>query len=66
MMIIGPVIKIPATMRISLRGMAAAVLDVSTMPCRCPGTLARHLDNFQAGLTSFLEIEAFDQDFQSP
>lgn len=43
-----------------------AVLDDSTMPCKCPGTLAYHLENIHKDFTVFLEARVFDFYFQSP
>lgn len=43
-----------------------AVLNDSTMPCRCRGTLAYHLENLHLDFKGFLKIKAFDLYFQSP
>ena len=44
----------------------SAVLDDSSMPCRCYQTLAFHLENFQLDLKAFLQEKCFDLYFQSP
>ena len=43
-----------------------AVLDNSTMPCRCQGTLAYHLQFLGEDLKGFLSVYKFDFYFQSP
>ena len=43
-----------------------AVLDDPTMPCRCNGTLAYHLENLQSDFKSYLREKQFDFFFQSP
>ncbi|KAL9099637.1 MAG: hypothetical protein Q9163_004889 [Psora crenata] len=43
-----------------------AVLDDVTMPCRCPGTLAYHLENLHQDFTAFLQARMFDFYSQSP
>ncbi|KAL9092881.1 MAG: hypothetical protein Q9165_004299 [Trypethelium subeluteriae] len=43
-----------------------AVLDNPTMPCRCPNTLAFHLEQLQTELQHFLGVKQFDLYFQSP
>ena len=43
-----------------------AALDDSTMPCRCPGTLASHLESLHRDLKAFLHTKLFDFYFQSP
>ncbi|KAL9129553.1 MAG: hypothetical protein Q9217_002009 [Psora testacea] len=43
-----------------------AVLDDSTLPCRCPGTLACQLENLRVDFKAFLEARMFDFYFQSP
>jgi len=43
-----------------------AVLDDSTMPCKCPDTLANHLDRLMSDFRSFLQTKVFDLYFQSP
>ena len=55
-------LKFAQEARISIR----AVLDDSTMPCRCPGTLAYHLENLDQDFKGFLETRVFDFYFQSP
>ncbi|KAI4143538.1 MAG: hypothetical protein L6R39_004533 [Caloplaca ligustica] len=42
------------------------VLDDSTMPCRCIGTLASHLENLKRELEEYLRSKMFDLFFQSP
>ena len=42
------------------------VLSDSTMPCRCQGTLAYHLQNLREDFHGFLGINRFDFFFQSP
>lgn len=42
------------------------VLKSPTMPCRCQGTLAFHLENVQVDLEGFLRARVFDLYFQSP
>lgn len=42
------------------------VLKSPTMPCRCQGTLAYHLENVQTDLEGFLRARVFDLYFQSP
>ena len=44
----------------------SAVLDDSTMPCRCHGTLAYHLQNLREDFQGFLGVNRFDFYFQSP
>lgn len=44
----------------------SAVLDDTTLPCRCPHTLAFHLENLQLALKSFVHTGSFDLYFQSP
>ena len=43
-----------------------AVLNDPTMPCRCPNTLANHLERLQSDFNSFLQTKVFDLYFQSP
>ncbi len=43
-----------------------AVLNDSTMPCRCRGTLAYHLENLHLDFKGFLKVKVFDFYFQSP
>jgi hypothetical protein len=43
-----------------------AVLDDSSMPCRCVQTLASHLENLHSHFKAFLEERVFDLYFQSP
>lgn len=43
-----------------------AVLDDSSMPCRCCHTLATHLENVQLDFKAFLQQNVFDLYFQSP
>ncbi|KAG8531266.1 uncharacterized protein KY384_004624 [Bacidia gigantensis] len=43
-----------------------AVLDSPTMPCRCHGTLAYHLENVKLDFTYYLKLKQFDLFFQSP
>ena len=43
-----------------------AVLDDSTMPCRCRGTLAYHLENLKEDFASYLRTRLFDVYFQNP
>ena len=43
-----------------------AVLKDSTMPCRCQGTLAYHLQNLREDFKGFLGVNRFDFFFQSP
>ena len=43
-----------------------AVLDGSSMPCRCCRTLAFHLENVHLDFKAFLEEKIFDLYFQSP
>ena len=43
-----------------------AVLDDSTMPCRCHGTLAYHLENLHGDLQAYLQTKGFDIYLQSP
>lgn len=42
------------------------VLKSPTMPCRCHGTLAYHLENVQVDLEGFLRARVFNLYFQSP
>ena len=42
-----------------------AVLEDSSMPCRCSQTLASHLENLQLDLNAFFQEKAFDLYFQS-
>ncbi|KAF6224723.1 hypothetical protein HO133_009916 [Letharia lupina] len=42
------------------------VLEDSSMPCRCPQTLAFHLGNLELDLKTFLQEKCFDLYFQSP
>ena len=42
------------------------VLKSPTMPCRCHGTLAYHLENVRVDLEGFLRARVFDLYFQSP
>ncbi|KAL9595761.1 MAG: hypothetical protein Q9219_006259 [cf. Caloplaca sp. 3 TL-2023] len=42
------------------------VLDSPTMPCRCHGTLAFHLENLQHDFEEYLRTKMFDLYFQSP
>lgn len=44
----------------------SAVLDDSTMPCRCQDTLAYHLQDFHSDLQAYLQTRGFDLYFQSP
>lgn len=44
----------------------AAVLEDSTMPCRCSDTLAYHLEVLQTDLKAYLTTKGFDFYFQSP
>ena len=43
-----------------------AVLDDPTMPCRCHGTLAYHLENLGNDFKLYLQEKQFDLFFQSP
>ena len=43
-----------------------AVLEDSTMPCRCRGTLAYHLESLQLDFEAYLKVNVFDFFFQSP
>lgn len=43
-----------------------AVLWDKSMPCRCQGTLAYHLENLRKDLDIFLHSKSFDLYFQSP
>lgn len=43
-----------------------AVLNDSTMPCRCGGTLAYHLENLHGELSAYLQTKGFDIYLQSP
>ena len=43
-----------------------AVLGHSSMPCRCPQTLAFHLGNLENDFKQFLQEKCFDLYFQSP
>ena len=43
-----------------------AILDSPTMPCRCLGTLAYHLENLHLDFETFLRAKVFDLYFQSP
>ncbi|KAL8997718.1 MAG: hypothetical protein Q9169_003047 [Polycauliona sp. 2 TL-2023] len=43
-----------------------AVLDDPTMPCRCNGTLAFHLERLKRDLEDYLRTKMFDLFFQSP
>ncbi len=43
-----------------------AVLDDSSMPCRCYHTLAFHLENVHLDFIAFLQEKRFDLYFQSP
>lgn len=43
-----------------------AILDSPTMPCRCHGTLAYHLENLHLDFETFLRAKVFDLYFQSP
>ena len=43
-----------------------AVLGDSSMPCRCPQTLAFHLANLEQDFKAFLQEKCFDLYFQSP
>ncbi|KAL9080350.1 MAG: hypothetical protein Q9157_000878 [Trypethelium eluteriae] len=43
-----------------------AVLDDPTMPCRCPDTLAFHLEKLQTDLREFMGTKVFDIYFSSP
>lgn len=43
-----------------------SVLAHATMPCRCHGTLAYHLENLQADFQSFIRVRMFNFYFQSP
>ena len=42
------------------------VLHDSTMPCRCHGTLAYHLENLHGDLQAYLQTKGFDIYLQSP
>lgn len=44
----------------------SAVLDDTTMPCRCHGTLAFHLEKLKRDLEDYLRTKMFDLFFQSP
>ncbi|KAL8788865.1 MAG: hypothetical protein Q9195_007079 [Heterodermia aff. obscurata] len=43
-----------------------AVLDHPTLPCRCHGTLAYHLENLETDLKAFIHSKMFDFYFQAP
>ncbi|KAK3625765.1 hypothetical protein LTR22_023419 [Elasticomyces elasticus] len=43
-----------------------AVLEDSTMPCRCPDTLALRLECVQTEMEAFVHAKCFDLYFQSP
>ncbi|KAL9042399.1 MAG: hypothetical protein Q9180_000626 [Flavoplaca navasiana] len=43
-----------------------AVLNDPTMPCRCQGTLAFHLEKLKLDLEEYLRTKMFDLFFQSP
>lgn len=43
-----------------------AVLDDPTMPCRCHGTLAFHLEELKRDLEDYIRTKMFDLFFQSP
>lgn len=43
-----------------------AVLDHPTMPCRCQGTLAYHIEKLNLDLEAFLHVKMFDFYFQAP
>ncbi|KAI4283042.1 MAG: hypothetical protein L6R35_005267 [Caloplaca aegaea] len=42
------------------------VLDDPTMPCRCHGTLAFHLEQLKRNFEDYLRMKTFDLFFQSP
>lgn len=44
----------------------SAVLEHPSMPCRCHGTLAFHLESLKQDLEGYLRIKMFDFYFQSP
>lgn len=44
----------------------SAVLENPTMPCRCHGTLAFHLDKLKLDFEDYLRTKMFDLFFQSP
>lgn len=44
----------------------SAVLKDPTMPCRCHGTLAFHLEKLKSDLEEYLRTKMFDLFFQSP
>ena len=44
----------------------SAVLDNPTMPCRCPDTLAYHMEHFLSDLKVYLTTKGFDFYLQSP
>ena len=43
-----------------------AVLNHSSMPCRCHGTLAYHIENLNTDLQAFIHSKMFDFYFQAP
>ena len=43
-----------------------AVLNHPTLPCRCHGTLAYHLENLEKDLKAFIHSKMFDFYFQAP
>ena len=43
----------------------SAVLDDATMPCRCPDTLAFHLERLHTDLSHFMRTKEFDFYFQT-
>ena len=43
-----------------------AVLNHPTLPCRCHGTLAYHLENLEIDLKAFIHSKMFDFYFQAP
>lgn len=56
------------TLRFAQQAMASvqAVLDHPTLPCRCHGTLAYHVENLNTDLKAFIHSKMFDFYFQAP
>ena len=43
-----------------------SVLEHATLPCRCPNTLAFHLEGVRANIQSYVQAKHFDGYFRSP
>lgn len=56
------------TLRFAQEAISAsqAVLDHPTLPCRCHGTLAYHIENLSSDMKTFIHSKMFDFYFQAP